>query len=235
MKNDRKIAQTALTTLLCSSILFLLSCSDPNTRSSGANKSDKLELSGTTWYDYGNGLINLSNITRITSQASISGVVMPKEYFRNQKDFYSYYNNLNQEQKAIVEAHTAFCFDNLRAEGMSQRYGYEWIAFEQNATLGAFETGDDGNKLSKTIADIKSFITPDFAENCVIKLKGNASLDFDGFSVNLKPYNKNIEFNPNAEGKFLKEEIDKSFDEKVGSLKDGKTPWNGTYTSLIRK
>lgn len=215
--------------------ISLSACSDPKSRENGGNKSEKLELSGTTWYDYGNGLINLANITRITSQASLSGEVMPREYYDNEKDFYKYYNNLTNEQKALVDAHANFCFDKLRVENLNQRYGYTWTAFTQNASLGAFESGEDGEKLSKLISDLKGYMTTEFAEACVLRLNGNASLEFDGFSVSLEPYKKALVFERNSDGQFIQEEIDQKFDEQVGVLKDGKTPWNGAYSSLIKK
>ena len=222
-------------TLLAFCATMTAGCSDPKTRSSDVNRSEKLELSGTTWYDYGNGLINLANITRITSQASINASVMPKLYYKNEKGFFEYYSALPDEQKAILDAHADYCFDTLRSENVNQRYSYSWPAFAINASLGGFETGDDGEKLSNLMSDLKGYTSPEFAENCVVKLAGAASLQFDGFTVELEPYNKTLVFEGNKEGKFVKEDIDTAFDEMVGELLEGKTPWNGTYSTLIQK
>lgn len=224
--------------VLTSGALFAISlsaCSDPKRPEKGENKSEKLELSGTTWYDYGNGLINLAHITMITSQASLSGEVMPREYYDNEKNFYAYYAKLNDEQKAVVDAHANFCFDQLRIENLNQRYQYTWPAFSMSASLGAFESGEEGENLSKLFSDLKGYITTEFAETCVIRINGSASLNFDGFSVNLEPFKKALVFDRNSDGQFIKQEIDKKFDEEVGVLKDGKTPWNGAYSSLIKK
>lgn len=227
-----KVGLLALTILLPS---LILGCSDLKSQSSDVNRSKKLELSGTTWYDYGNGLINLSNITRITSTASVQAVVMPKEYFINENRFYDYLSKLSDEDEAIVIAHADYCFDSLKASSLQERYSFSWNAFSMNASLGSFETGKAGEKLAEQVVKMKSYITPEFAENCVIRLSGTADLQFDGFSVTMEPFEINLSFYSNKDGKFLKHEIDRDYDKMVGELKKGKTPWNGTYTSLIKR
>ncbi len=210
-------------------------CTDPKTRSQDPNKSEKLELSGTTWYDYGNGLINLANITNITSSASISGEVMPIEYFNNKDNFYDYLNNLSAESRALVDAHADFCFNQLRASNLTNRYGYTWSAFNISSTLGAFEVGKKADDLAGLIKDLKASISPDFAQNCHLQLNGAAALNFDSFNVALEPYKLDIKFEKNEDGQFVKEEIDSKFDELTEDLQEGKTPWHGTYASLIER
>lgn len=160
---------------------------------------------------------------------------MPKEYFDNKDNFYSgYYDNLPVEKKAIVDAHANYCFDNLKDQGSTERSGFTWSAFNQNATLGVFETKKGQEDLAKQISSLKTSISPEFAQNCVIELRGSASIKFDDFTVNLEPYDTTIEFSNTSGELFTINEIDESFNEKVGDLQNGKTPWDGIYTSLIK-
>lgn len=209
-------------------------CSDPKTSSADRNQSDKLELSGSAWYDYGNGVINLSRVTRISSNVLIYGEVTSKEYFNNEKSIFTYMENMNDEQRAVFESHLDFCFDKLRSSGSKSRFSSTWDAFRVENTLGYFENGGGRESLEKIFRDVKSYVTPEFAETCVIKLRGRASLSFDNFTVNLEQYNSTLIFEKNKDGQYLKEEIDQKFDDTVGRLGRGETPWNGAYSSLFK-
>jgi hypothetical protein len=219
------------------SLAALSGCNQLNAKQSEDTKRDIVEVSGASWYNYGNGLINLSRVTRISSEANISVQVMTREYHDNERIFYEYYRNLNDEARAILDSHADFCFDKIRAklEGNERRSQHSWQGFEQQDTLGAFEIGNAGDILAKNIATLKSMITPEIAETCVIRLKGKASLEFDSFTVNLTPYENTLVFQPDTEGKFTKGLLDQQFDDSVGNLTDGRTPWDGEYSKIFMK
>ena len=236
MRQKCKLIQS-LPLLFLSLTAALSGCDQQNSKQSGDAQSDKVEISGASWYNYGNGLINLSRVTRIDSEANISVLVMTREFYDNERVFYEYYENLSDEARVIVDSHADFCFDNIRAklEGNERRSQHAWRGFEQTDTLGAFETGDAGKVLAKNITSLKTMITPEVAQTCVFRLKGEARLNFDNFTVNLPPYDRPLVFQPNTDGKFTKDQVDQQFDEALGNLLGGKTPWDGEYTKIFMK
>lgn len=188
------------------------------------------------WYDYGNGYINLDQVTRVSSSTNIDFNVTSKEY-NSQKNWNSFYNNLSEEDRAVQDAHLDYCYDKMHANnGGGQRYGYEWpAAWMHGNSIGSFISGKNGRELASMVFSLKSGVTEDFAAHCVIVASGTASIDFDGFTVRLPDFKFIYDAPPEKDKKVTNEDAQSIFIEKMGVLAVGKTPWNDEYESIKRK
>jgi hypothetical protein len=218
--------------LLCGS--FLASCSLENDIKRQFGQSDIVVLNGVEWYDYGNGLINLSDISRITSSATVSVEAMPRDTYNNRNNWEEYQNSLDEQRMQLLIAQADFCFGRMRTKGATERNrSVLWPVANSTNSLGHFESAEGRTKLGELIGGVRTQLTPEFAEMCVLKLSGSGRLNFDDFSVNLDSPEEYLAFTANNDGKYEQSEILSQFDVVFGDLQRGKTPWDGTYGALI--
>lgn len=227
-----KILLLISSSLLCGS--FLASCSAENPFKGKVGQSDIVVLNGVEWYNYGNGLVNLSDVSIITSSATVSVEAMPRDYYNNRDNWEEYKNSLDEQRMQLLAAQADFCFGRMHTEATTERYGSVlWPVANSTNSLGHFESAEGRTKLGELIGGVRAHLTPEFAEMCVLKLSGAGRLNFDDFTVNLDSPEEYLAFTVNNDGKYEQSAILSQFDVVFGDLQRGKTPWDGTYGALV--
>jgi hypothetical protein len=207
----------------------------------GCSKSEpaaeKRTLTSGTWFDYGNGLINLNQVKNITSQSNVIFYVTSKDYVDNQNRWQEYRDALDDEHRAIVDAHLDFCYDTLHSDAAyeNDRQGrYEWGTLSRGSSLGDYVSGSGKSELRNSIESYKKFITAEFAKACVVVVKGDASITFDGFRVSLPSLEKVFSMTVDEKAPPSESAVHAEFDTAIGGLREGLTPWESTYANLIK-
>ena len=207
----------------------------------GCSKSEpaaeKRTLTSGTWFDYGNGLINLNQVKNITSQSNVIFYVTSKDYIDNENRWQEYRDALDDDKRAIVDAHLDFCYDTLHSDSayQSSRQGqYEWGSLSRASSLGDYVSGSGKSELRNSIESYKKFLTAEFAKACVVVVKGDASITFDGFRVSLPSLEKVFSMTFDEKSTPSDSAVRAEFDTAIGGLREGLTPWEATYANLIK-
>ena len=222
----RKIAQKCVAIGL---VVALSACSF-------SDEGNKKNIAGSTWYDYGNGLVNLSQVKNIRSISNIQLIVTSKDALNSGDKFSQDYGNSSIEQRALIDAHLNFCFDKIHASDEKIRGDYrtEWVSFGKPASIGSYVGGASKGELKAGISSIRNLIDVEFAKACAIKVAGTASIEFDGFTVTLPNLQATFRYDVDEKSPPSDEAVRSAFDTAVGDLKDGVTPWNKEYANVMR-
>lgn len=157
-----------------------------------------------SWYDFGNGMINLERVVIIASDASVSVSIAPKLTVN--------YNSTDRE-RALYVAHKKFC---------EQAYEGE------TRVSGSIPTVD--GEVSAITDSLVSLGTAEILENCSVTISGRAAIKFDEFTLTLSSVNISFD-SVSFDGK--DEDIQKEIREMLMSQSMYATsPWGADYRDV---
>lgn len=120
-----------------------------------------------SWYDFGNGMINLERVEIITSNADVSVAISPKLTVN--------YNSTDRE-RALYVAHKKFC---------------EQAHDGETRVSGSIPTVD--RELSAFTDSLVMLGTAEILENCSVTISGRATIKFDDFTLRLSAVDINLD------------------------------------------
>jgi len=123
----------------------------------------------TEWYDFGNGLVNLSNTHLISSTASLSASAEPKMKLSP---------DASEEQFVRYQAHQQYCSDGFKEQDLAGS-----IPQLDQQAKGLFDA------LSKAA-------TSEYLATCRVEVSGTASISFDTFTLRLNKYHAIVDGSP---------------------------------------
>ena len=158
----------------------------------------------TNWYDFGNGLVNLSNTHLISSNASIAAETQPKLEIPPDAD---------EEQQVRYQAHQRYCNDGLKTPLL-------------RGTITEIDQG-----ASRFFDALKKTATVEYLDTCRLRISGNAAIRFDDFTLNLNKYDETLDIHASG---MKPAQITEILSKRLTALGQGKSPWNGDYQEVLQ-
>ena len=157
------------------------------------------------WYDFGNGLVNLSTTHVISSEAMLSAESEPRMKIDEDAD---------DEAWVRYEAHEKFCHDTLKLRDL------EGSIAQVDAGTNAF------------FAALQKAGTVEFLKACRVQISGRAHIAFDTFTLQLSPYDVTLDY---SDPVITAEKAKAVMNERLATLAQGNSPWHDDYTEVLGK